>query len=270
MDAQTCKVIVLDKTIQSMTEFKQIIGRGTRVREDHGKRWFTILDYRRATQHFADPEFDGEPIQIKDREVDPPEPGESNEPGEARAKYYVEDVTVSVVQERVQYFDAEGRLITESLRDYTRGKVLDDYASLDVFLQRWTKADRKTAVLAALAEHGVLLEALEEEVGQQYDPFDLICHVVYDQPLRTRTERPEVVRSSDYFSKYGEAARAVLDALLDKYADVGPTGLEDAQLLRLRPLSELGTPVELINTFGGRAGYEAAIRELESQLYATA
>ncbi len=270
VDAQTCKVIVLDRTIASMTEFKQIIGRGTRVREDHGKRWFTVIDYRRATQLFADPAFDGLPEQIKEGPFDDPESKDDPPPGEPRAKYYVEEVPVSVLQERVQYLDAQGRLITESLRDYTRKQVTGEYASLDDFLQRWSSSERKTAVLAHLAEHGLLLDALEEEVGGEYDPFDLICHVAYDQPLRSREDRAAAVRSGNYFDRYGEAARAVLDALLDKYADAGPSGLEDAQVLRLRPLADLGTPVELIRAFGGRAGYDAAIRDLESHLYDSA
>ncbi len=271
VDAQTCKVIVLDRTIASMTEFKQIIGRGTRVREDHGKRWFTIVDYRRATQLFADPAFDGEPEQIKDGPLDEPGPEDPTPPpGEPREKYYVDDVAVAVLQERVQYFDAQGRLITESLRDYTRNRVTGEYASLDAFLQKWSASARKTAVLSHLAEQGLLLDALEDEVGGEYDPFDLICHVVYDQPLPSRRDRAAAVRSSDYFDRYGEAARAVLDALLDKYADTGPGGLEDAQVLRLRPLADLGTPVELIRAFGDRAGYDAAVRDLESHIYDSA
>ncbi len=170
----------------------------------------------------------------------------------------------------MQYFDAQGRLITESLRDYTRNRVTGEYASLDAFLQKWSASARKTAVLSHLAEQGLLLDALEDEVGGEYDPFDLICHVVYDQPLRSRRDRAAAVRSSDYFDRYGEAARAVLDALLDKYADTGPGGLEDAQVLRLRPLADLGTPVELIRAFGDRAGYDAAVRDLESHIYDSA
>jgi type I restriction enzyme R subunit len=285
VDAQTCKVIVLDRSVQSMTEFKQIIGRGTRVREDYGKTWFTIIDYRRATQLFADPEFDGDPEQIKvissddedDADRDEGE-GEGDENDgddpkpvpEPRPKYYVDGVPVTVLQERVQYFGADGRLITESLRDYTKSQVLGAYASLDVFLQQWTVADRKTAVLTELAEHGVLLDALQEEVGDEYDPFDLICHVVYDRPLVSRSSRASKVRDSAYFERYGPQARAVLDAILDKYADAGPSGIEDAQVLRLQPLSTMGTPVELITSFGGRTEYDRAIRELEAQLYESA
>lgn len=281
VDVPTCKVIAIDQTINSLTEFKQIIGRGTRLREDHGKMSFTILDFRSATRLFADPDFDGEPEQIKD--IDDPSDAdeglddpadeadtadESADPG-SRAKYYVDGVPVTVVQERVQYFDNQGRLITESLRDYTRSRVLDQFASLDDFLRRWTASDKKAAVMEELAEHGVLLEALEHEVGKDFDPFDLICHVVFDAPVRTRRQRADRVRESGYFSEYGSTARAVLDALLTKYASEGPAGIEDAQVLRMKPISDLGTPVEIIRSFGGRPAYEAAIRALEARIYET-
>lgn len=291
VDVQTCKVIVLDQTINSLTEFKQIIGRGTRVREDYNKTSFTILDFRAATRLFADPDFDGDPIHVKVA-LDPlqPDVGEDEDspttnddaaddetlapdaPEEraGRAKYYVDGVPVMVLQERVQYFDKHGRLITESLRDYTRGRVLGEFATLDSFLQHWSSAERKTAVIAELAEHGVLLEALEQEVGDQYDAFDLVCHVAFDRPPQTRAERAQRVRSGDYFSRYEGTARRVLDNLLTKYAEDGLSGIEDAQILRIKPLSEIGTPVEILRAFGGAKEYDDAIRALAAKLYESA
>lgn len=306
VDAQTCKVIVLDRRIESMTEFKQIIGRGTRVNEEYGKYYFTILDFKKATELFADPQFDGDPVKIYVRRPDEPvvledeEPGgqvlvdgagedwddnagdvvpgseegpdlgEGDGPGPRRVKYVVDNVPVFVVAERVQYYGPDGKLITESLRDYTRRRVTARYATLDDFLQRWSAAERKEAILRELEEQGVLLHALAEEVGRDYDPFDLVCHVAFDRPPLTRRERAERVRKRDYFARYGEKARAVLDALLDKYADEGIETIESVEVLRVRPLSELGTPVELIRSFGSKEEYLEAVRELERALYAAA
>lgn len=315
VDAQTCKVIVLDRRIESMTEFKQIIGRGTRVNEEYGKYYFTILDFKKATELFADPQFDGDPVKIYVRRPDEPVVLEDEEPGgqvlvdgvgeewvdeddagdivfgpddvvygpdhdygpedgegprRRRVRYVVDNVPVFVVAERVQYYGPDGKLITESLRDYTRRRVTARYATLDDFLQRWTAAERKEAILRELEEQGVLLHALAEEVGRDYDPFDLVCHVAFDRPPLTRRERAERVRKRDYFARYGEKARAVLDALLDKYADEGIETIESVEVLRVRPLSELGTPVELIRSFGSKEEYLEAVRELERALYAAA
>ncbi|MEO2034675.1 MAG: type I restriction-modification enzyme R subunit C-terminal domain-containing protein, partial [Planctomycetaceae bacterium] len=186
-------------------------------------------------------------------------------------KYYVGDVEVSVAAERVQYFDpTTGQLITESLKDYTRKRIGQEFASLDEFVQRWTEADQKQAVIDALEEQGVLFEALAEEVGKDFGPFDLICHVAYDQPPLTRRERADNVRKRDYFAKYGDQARAILNALLDKYADEGIENLEDPAVLRVDPLVHLGTPIEIVRMFGGKEDYLRAIRDLEKQIYATA
>ena len=295
VDAQTCKLIVLDQRIQSMTAFKQIIGRGTRINEDYGKFWFTIVDFKKATELFADPAFDGDPVQIYvPGPGDPPLPPDDEPPTDAgavppgtppapeppvggddkvrRIKYVIGgEVTVYVVAERVQYYGPDGKLITESLKDYTRSAVRKEFASLDDFLRRWSSAEKKQALIAELETQGVLLEALAEEVskkqGKEFDPFDLICHVAYDQPPLSRKERAEQLRKRDVFSKYGEQARAVLDALLDKYADAGIASIEDIRILTLDPFSRLGTAPELIGAFGGRPGYLAALRELELQLY---
>ncbi|MBN1208671.1 MAG: DEAD/DEAH box helicase family protein [Myxococcaceae bacterium] len=285
VDAQTCKVIVLDQNIQSMTEFKQIIGRGTRLREDYGKQYFTLIDFRRATELFADPAFDGVPEQVyspgDDEPPVPPEdrapPGEPSPEGVRfprderghgdRVKYVVGNVPVFVVAERIQYFGSDGKLITEELRDYTRTKVRQAYPSLDAFLERWTQAESKRAVLDELAEHGVIFEALEKMVGPGYSPFDLVCHVVFGQPALTRKQRVDQVLQRQVLSPYSEPARAVLEALLDQFANGGLEDLEDKQALRLPPLAKLGTPLELIRRFGGVEPYEAAIRRVEEALY---
>jgi type I restriction enzyme R subunit len=278
VDAQTCKLIVLDQHIESLIEFKQMIGRGTRIREDAGKLWFTIMDFRKATELFADPDWDGEPVVIyepnpEDSPIPPehPQPPGSDGPndgtvGEGRAKYVVSGVPVEVLAERVQYFDKGGRLITESLRDYTRKTVQAQYASLDDFLRRWTAAERKDAVVDELREHGLLLDELREQVGE-LDPFDLICHVAYDRPALTRRERAAAVKKRDVFAKYGDQARAVLDALLEKYADGEVNDVQDLGILRVQPLSALGTPVELVRRFGNKDAYLAAVRDLEAALY---
>ena len=292
VDAQTCKLIVLDQTINSMTTFKQIIGRGTRINEDYGKFYFTIMDFKKATELFADPEFDGEPVQIYEPDADDlpvppdlPEEAESevvpvddltlpdpprDRKGEPRVKYVVDDVPFWVVAERVQYYGKDGKLITESLKDYTKRTIRQEFKSLDEFLRHWKSAEKKQAVLDALEEQGVLLEALASEVGKEFGPFDLICHVAFDQPPLTRRERAENVRKRNYFTKYGEQARAVLDALLDKYADEGIENIEDPKVLRINPFDQFGTPIEIVNQiFGGRNHYEEALRELEKQLFET-
>lgn len=280
VDVPTCKLIVLDQTINSLTEFKQIIGRGTRVREDLGKTSFTILDYRGATQLFADPDFDGNPEQIlggMDGDEAPPDdtsdvggtlPLEAD--GEGRHKYFVDGVEVSVINERVQYFDPSGRLITESLNSYTKAKVLERFATREDFIAAWLESPRKSTIVAELVEHGVLFDALEQEVGAGYDPFDLILEVAFDGHALTRGQRADGAKAADVLEGYSAKSRAVLSGLLARYQAEGPAALEDPQVLRLRPLSDLGTPVELIRLFGGRPGYEAAIRRLEASIYSVA
>lgn len=291
VDAQTCKLIVLDKRIESMTEFKQIIGRGTRINEAYDKSFFTILDFRKATELFADKGFDGEPVQIYepkgDEPVVPPDDGEGapddgetvidggvqvgpTGKGARRTKYYVGDVEVTLVSERVQYYDKDGKLITESLNDYTRKAVQRNFASLNDFLTRWTSADKKQAFLEELESEGVLLEALADEVGKDFDAFDLVCHVAFGQKPLTRRERAEKVKKQNYFAKYEEKARAVLEALLDKYADEGLDNIEDPKILKVQPFDRYGTPLEIIQAFGGREKYFEAVRELEENIYAAA
>ena len=292
VDAQTCKLIVLDQNIKSMTLFKQIIGRGTRLREDLGKSWFTILDFKRATELFADPAFDGDPVQIYEPgpgdPIDPPPPGDDPSdgatggqdlppdpggPGEGGGgpprRYVVGgSVNVAVARERVQYLNAEGKLVTESLRDYTRINLGKAYDSLDGFLQAWHGAERKAALIEALEHQGVFLEALADEVGKDLDPFDLLLHVAYDQPPLTRRERARRVKKRNVFTQYGPVARKVLDTMLDKYADEGITTLEADNLLSVPPFTELGRPAELVRSFGGRPQFLDALRTLERELYA--
>jgi len=288
VDAQTCKLVVLDQHIKSMTEFKQIIGRGTRINEDYDKYWFTIMDFKKATELFADKDFDGEPVMIYEPEIGeaPVPPDNEDETGrmqggdkpvitrggdelsEGRVKYVIGDVAVYVVSQRVQYYGPEGKLITESLKDYTRKAVLKDYTSLDEFLKRWSKADRKAAILQELEQHGVLIEALAQEEGKDFDAFDLICHVAFDQPPLTRRERAEQVKKRNYFAKYGDQARKVLESLLEKYADTGIENIEDIKILTLAPFSNMGSAVELVQAFGGKPAYIQALHELEQELYA--
>lgn len=302
VDAQTCKLIVLDSNIASMTEFKQIIGRGTRINEDFGKHYFTIMDFRNVTALFADKDFDGDPVRVKEAtededifdtdnetddtpvtdditgdEIDFPAPEKPDvtidgdpTPPERRRKVTVNGVEVTVIKERVQYMGDDGKIITESLRDYTRKNVRTTYTSLDAFLRSWKQADKKRAIVEELEQHGVIFAALNEEIGSSFDPFDLICHVAFDQKPLTRKERAEQVKKRDYFTKYGDLARKVVSALLDKYSDDGLLDLENPEIIRLDPLSKLGSPVEIIRAFGGKLAYDAAIHALTDELYKAA
>lgn len=267
VDAQTCKLIVLDKRIESMTEFKQIIGRGTRINEDYGKFYFTIMDFKKATELFADPDFDGEPVEIYEPGGGDGQGEKGDGEGNGNDKYYVSDVEVEVVTERTQYYGPDGKLITESLKDYTRKTVLKDFESLDSFLKHWQEAEKKQAILTELEEQGILLDVLAEEVGKDLDPFDLICHVAFDRPPLSRKERAERVKKSDYFSKYGKQVQEVLSALLDKYADDGIENLENMSVLKVQPFDTIGTPLEIVKLFGGKNNYLTAVHGLESQLY---
>ncbi|MBE8543071.1 DEAD/DEAH box helicase family protein [Escherichia coli] len=308
VDAKTCKLVVLDQNIQSMTKFKQIIGRGTRIDERYGKLWFTILDFKKATELFADERFDGIPEKVMDttpediadpesdfeeklEEIsehdeeqvtgvdEPPAPpyqvtdtddvGPLPEEDEKKIrKFHVNGVAVGVIAQRVQYYDADGKLVTESFKDYTRKTLLKEYASLNDFTRKWQDADRKEAIIHELEQQGIIWEVLAEEVGKDLDPFDMLCHVVYGQPPLTRKERAENVRNRNYFTKYSEAAQAVLDNLLDKYADAGVQEIESIQVLKLKPFDSMGTLPEIIKTgFGDRNGYNQALSELENEIY---
>lgn len=298
VDAQTCKLIVLDSNINSMTEFKQIIGRGTRVNEPYGKTHFTILDFRNVTKLFSDPDFDGDPIQIKEikqgeeleieeadvssemvTEKEPPteknpdiiEGGDIEEGN--REKVYVDDVPVNVAYKHTQYLDASGKLITESLKDYSRRQIRQKYASLDYFLQKWDQNKRKHYIFEELSNQGIMLSELQkdmgEEVGKDLDLFDIVMHVAFDKKkLMSRSERANRVRKNNYLTKYSGKARKVLDALLEKYADEGLEYIEDINILRIDPFITFGSPVEIVKEFGGRDRYLFAVEELEKAIYA--
>lgn len=323
VDAKTCKLVVLDQGIQSMTKFKQIIGRGTRIDDRYGKLWFTILDFKKATELFADERFDGEPEQIKNtkpedfeseagldtiiegeddnakinafgeedldsdsiQEVAAPYDGKAdtanndmsgmgdamndnwNDEQKVR-KFYVNGVTVKALAERIQYYDTDGKLVTESFKDYTRKTMAKQFATLDDFIKKWQSAERKQVVLDELADQGIIWSALEDEVGKDMDPFDMICHLVYDMPPLTRKERVQNVKKRNYFTQYSETAQQVLDSLLDKYADVGVQEIESMQVLKVQPFNEIGSLSDIIKKgFGGKSQYEQAILELETEIY---
>jgi len=294
VDAKMCKLIVLENNINSMTEFKQIIGRGTRLLEDYGKTYFTIMDFRNVSRHFADPAFDGYPEVVMELTEDEPVTDPMGDPAEeyiddfdnaevimepaineeyededdTPRKYYVDDVEVSVISERVQYLDSDGKLITESLIDYTRKNIVEQYAKLDEFLKTWTEADKKRAIIDELEENGVFLEAVREEIGrEELDDFDLICHLAYDKPPLTKKERVENVKKRHYLYKYSNVAQKVINALLDKYADDGIREIEDLRVLQLQEFAQIGSPLAIVKEFGGVQGYEDAIQELTNELY---
>ena len=279
VDAKTCRLIVLDKTINSMTTFKQIIGRGTRIDEDFNKYYFTIMDFKKATEHFKDPDFDGEPVVIynpgPNDDPEPPDPpgdedddDETVDEPEGQYKIVVSGVSAKIKNERIEYLGEDGKLITESYKDFTKKQVKKEFASLDDFLKKWDDADKKQAIIDSLDEYGVRLENLAELVGKDYGDFDLICHIAFDQPPLTRKERANNVKKRDYFTKYGEQARAVINGLLEMYADKGIQSIEDAKVLKLKPFSDIGTPLEIIkNIFGGKQNYEKAVQELEDELF---
>ncbi len=275
VDVQTVKYIVLDSNIRSMTEFKQIIGRGTRVREDLGKLYFTIFDFRDVTRLFHDPDFDGPIEQQDDFQPNKPGPGPDEppkvppQPSDKKTKYLLGGTKVSVAQKHIQYLDKDGNLITESLIDYTKRNVRNQYASMEEFLNAWSDAERKHTIVEELEKRGVFFDDLCDEVGKDLDPFDMILHIVFDQPPLTRKERAENVRKRNYFTKYGKQAAEILDALLTKYADSGLTDLENVDVLKVDPIKQYGTQVYIVNTiFGGIAKFREAIKELEAAIYA--
>ncbi len=312
VDAKTCKLVVLDQSIQSMTKFKQIIGRGTRIDDRYNKLWFTILDFKKATELFADERFDGIPERIMVTDpgdiidgsaelediingVDPgladnpenereggvgedtgvydpvPQGGDDGEWDEEEPKvkkFHVNGVKVKAIAERVQYYDTDGKLVTESFKDYTRKTLAKHFASLDEFTKRWNEAERKQVIIDELEGEGILWEVLEQEVGKDLDPFDLICHVVYDQPPLTRKERADNVKKRNYFTKYSDTAQTVLSTLLEKYADDGVQEIENIHVLKVKPFDQLGRPIEIVKKgFGNKQAYLDAVSELEAEIY---
>ena len=290
VDVKTCKLIVLDNNINSMTEFKQIIGRGTRLYPEMGKLYFTIMDFRNACRLFADPEFDGDPVVIIDggdggegwNPIDEGNPGGEDYPVdippgfeppliiEKVPKFHVRGISVTIINERVQYYDKDGKLITESIMDYSKRNILDEYATLDEFLWAWTTAEKKQAIIAELQNQGVLLEALKEKAQQGLDDFDLILHIAYDKKPLTKKERVENVRKQGYLHKYSDVCQEVLSALLDKYMNQGISELEDTRVLDNTPFDKLGSPKRIAQLFGGKEAYMQAVKELERHIYEVA
>jgi type I restriction enzyme R subunit len=297
VDAQTCRLVVLDKDIGSMTEFKQIVGRGTRVHEETGKLFFTLIDFRGATNHFADPDFDGDPVQVyvpgENGPIIPPEDEPydetgkpTNEPPEdcvvnggdstasvgkgaknRRRKVYVDGVSVTIVAERVEYLDEDGKLITESLRDFTKSALRKCFSSLDDFMKRWGETDRKQAIIDEMEAEGLPITLIARELDNDLDPFDFICHVAFDRKPLTRKERAEKVKKRDLFTEYGPQARAVLDGLLAKYADEGVLSLGDPNMLKITPFREMGSVVQLVQAFGSVSAFDHAVHDLQHALY---
>ena len=311
VDAKTCKLVVLDQTIQSMTKFKQIIGRGTRIDDRYNKLWFTILDFKKATELFADERFDGVPERIMvtdpgeiidgtaelddiingvdpdllENPIDDSDGGIGDDPGvygpvtqggdgewdddEPKVtKFYVNGVKVKAIAERVQYYDTDGKLVTESFKDYTRKAMAKHFTSLDEFTKRWNDAERKQVIIDELEGEGILWDVLAQEVGKDLDPFDLICHVVYDQPPLTRQERADNVKKRNYFTKYSDTAQTVLSTLLEKYADEGVQEIENIHVLKVKPFDQLGRPIEIVKKgFGNKQTYLEAVSELEAEIY---
>lgn len=290
VDAKMCKLIVIDKELNSQIMFKQILGRGTRIREEDGKTYFTFMDFRNVSRLFADPEFDGDPVKIIEVDGDDPIPGSDEEDPDNQGegygdtgnegdnggddilhspnKYYVKGVKVNILNERVQYIDVNGKLITESIKDYSKKHILEHYDSLDSFIRRWNSEDKKQAIIEELKNEGVLLEALREEVGKDIDDFDLILHIAFDKKPLTRVERANNVKKRGYLHQYSEVAQQVLDGLLEKYKDAEVVDFSDTKVLELNPFDELGTPLRLVKEFGSKQKYIQAVKELEEMLYA--
>lgn len=300
VDAKMVKLIVLDSNISSITEFKQIIGRGTRLRVEDGKTHFTIMDFRNATRLFADPLFDGPPemeVDIDDGEEMPDEDefendydeyedeelidsgGDCDDPyvdippsteteDEGYVKYYVDHVPVRVLNETVSYYDKDGNLVTEGIKEYNKKTILNEYSTLDDFINKWSQEEQKDVIIEELKDKGILLEELEDEFGEEYDPFDLILHVAYGQKMMTRSERANKAKKAIELEKYSDSARKVVEALIAKYQDEGYVNFNDIQVLKLDPFIQMGNPMKIAKSFGGKNEYLEAMKELEESLYA--
>lgn len=311
VNVKTIKLLVLESNIGSMTEFKQIVGRGTRLDPEHGKEFFTIMDFRGSTRHFADPDFDGAPVSIIELPtLEPGDDGEMPEPDwpdedetteetdepdfdpndgstivcdplwivdptdDPEGKIRVRGVEVKLLNERIQYIDpATGKLVTESIRDFSKQALLNTYSSLDSFLHAWSTAERKEELVGQLSSRGVFLEAIRDEADgslDNVDDFDLILHIAFDKPPRTKQERVDHVKKRGYLHKYSDVCSEVLEALLDKYADIGISEIETTQILSNEPFNQFGSPQKIARLFGGRKAYLQAVRELEEVLYEAA
>ena len=294
VDVKTCKLVVLDKPIESMSEFKQIVGRGTRVREDKGKMWFTIMDFQGVTKHFADSKFDGLPERIfeakeGDNLADVVQE-ETEEPIEEKEKedelidaiishgtdaltlvdrppvYKLSGVPYAVIKEQVQYLGADGKLVTESLQDFTKRNILNHYPTLESFFTAWKSAERRQAIIDELDQSGIPLEELQKHVGAEFDLFDLVMHVAYDKKMIKKSERIAALRRTNYLDKYQGKAREVIEALLAKYTDLGYIAIDQIETLKTPPVSDLGLPLEVIGWFGGQEQFLLALDDLGDTL----
>ena len=280
-DCKMTKLIVLDEMIGSMTEFKQIIGRGTRLREKEGKTHFAVMDFRNVTRLFADPDWDG-PLEIdeefgssKGKELPPKEIPDGNPPApdshEKLPTPIVDEMgcKVHIIQKTVSIYDTDGKLLRqESIVDYTKENILGKYASLDNFIRQWSAEEKKEAIRDLLRQRGIDLEQVKEQQGMaDVDDFDFICHVAFDKKPLTRRERANNVKKRDFLSKYSGAAREVLEALLDKYMNTGIYEIEKTEVLKLDPFVKMGRPAKIASYFGGKDGYLKAVKELENEIY---
>jgi type I restriction enzyme R subunit len=272
-DCKLTKLIVLDKNINSMTQFKQIIGRGTRVREDQGKLSFTIMDFRGVARLFSDPDWDGPVEQVDGYPKKGSGPGPVEPPGPIVDKHtpYVdaEGAKVQLIQQTVSVYDTNGKLLRqENIIDYTRRNIRGNYADLGSFVRKWTESEKKDVITQELKSHGIDLGQLKKEQHMEdVDDFDFITHVAYDQKPLTRKERAENVKKRDFLHKYSGVARQVIEALLDKYTNDGITEIEKTEVLRLDPFKRMGNPARIAKLFGGKDGYVKAVKELEQEIY---
>lgn len=296
VDAKTCKFIVLDSNINSMTEFKQIVGRGTRVDEEHDKTWFTILDFREVSRLFADPDFDGEPIQDeefvpkserenkeeenKNSEFPISEDNEDGNEGEIkeddygfndeeriRKKFYVDGVEVRVLHKQIQLIGADGKLITKSFIDYSKDELRKSYHSYDEFLNIWTQEGQRKIIVEELEERGIDFETLKEEIGADLDEFDIICHLAFDKKPITKKQRVERVKKSKYLEKYQDTAKEILEILLEKYSDSNSDVFEDIKVLQLPQFRKFGTLPKIIKIFGSKDNFENIMHEITKEIY---
>ena len=280
-DCKMTKLIVLDEMIGSMTEFKQIIGRGTRLREKEGKTHFAVMDFRNVTRLFADPDWDG-PLEIdeefgssKGKDLPPKEIPDGTSPApDSHGKLPTPIVDekgckVRIIQKTVSIYDTDGKLLRqESIVDYTKENILGKYASLDNFIRQWSAEEKKEAIRDLLRQRGIDLEQVKEQQGMaDVDDFDFICHVAFDKKPLTRRERANNVKKRDFLSKYSGAAREVLEALLDKYMNTGIYEIEKTEVLKLDPFVKMGRPAKIASYFGGKDGYLKAVKELENEIY---
>ncbi len=296
VDTKTVKLIVLDAPMNSMTEFKQVIGRGTRVEEQYGKYYFTIMDFRNVTRLFADPAFDGDPVKVYESDgnasIDVTDYIEQETKSEKEIKEYDPHMDILIdgtdteekpkkirikdgvdfypIHRTVQYIDPQtGKLITESLQDFSKKTITSEFASIDDFLTRWKESERKDVIVNEFLDRGVAFEELRKDIGKDLDVFDLILHVAYGKRPMTRSERVKRVQSNDYFTKYEGKAKEIIDLLLAKYADQGITAIDGIEDLIVSPFTNFGTPIEIVEEiFGGREQYMEVIKNIENSLYA--